>query len=204
MPRSTPPQPAVVHAPETDHEPEAMVGPTPETVVGHEPEATVGHDAEVMVDHDAETMVGAILRASRVLMGVSARSLATVDDSLTLPQFRMLVVLEVRGALSLSRLAGHLGVNPSTAMRMIGRLVTAGMVARQSNPRDRRETVLTLTDTGHRVVADALAGRRAEISRIVAAMPVEHRSSLVAALRAFARAAGEPCGPGAEPEHPGW
>ncbi|BBJ46050.1 hypothetical protein SSPO_087680 [Streptomyces antimycoticus] len=48
-------------------------------------------------ESDAEAMVTALLTASRLLVAVSARSLAAVEDSLTLPQFRMLVVLDGRG-----------------------------------------------------------------------------------------------------------
>jgi hypothetical protein len=52
---------------------------------------------------DAEAMVNALLTASRLLMAVSARSLASVEESLTLPQFRMLVVLDTRGPVNLTR-----------------------------------------------------------------------------------------------------
>ena len=50
-------------------------------------------------------MVTSVLTASRVLVAISARSLAAVEDTLTVPQFRMLVVLDTSGATSLSRLA---------------------------------------------------------------------------------------------------
>lgn len=60
-------------------------------------------------ESDAEATVTALLTASRLLVAVSARSLAAVEDSLTLPQLRMLVVLDGRGPLSLSGLAGSWG-----------------------------------------------------------------------------------------------
>ncbi|CAM5308255.1 hypothetical protein SBADM41S_12362 [Streptomyces badius] len=47
--------------------------------------------AERMDDVDAVTE--AVLTASRLLVAVSARSLAEVEERVTLPQFRMLVVL---------------------------------------------------------------------------------------------------------------
>jgi DNA-binding MarR family transcriptional regulator len=140
----------------------------------------------------ADTMVNALLTASRLLVAVSARSLASVEESLTLPQFRMLVVLGTRGPMSLSRLAEGLGVQPSTAMRMIDRLAAAGMVVRGTTPEDRRTTVISLTKAGRRVVDEATERRRAEIAEIVAAMPEGQRDHLVAALRAFAEAGGEP------------
>jgi DNA-binding MarR family transcriptional regulator len=140
----------------------------------------------------ADEVVTAVLTASRLLVAVSARSLALVEDTLTLPQFRMLVVLDARGALSLTRLAEHLAVNPSTAMRMADRLVTIGAVARRGNQADRREVRLELTEAGRRTVTEATARRRAEIASVVAAIPEDQRADLVRALRTFAVAGGEP------------
>jgi DNA-binding MarR family transcriptional regulator len=136
--------------------------------------------------------VTAVLTASRLLVAVSARSLASVEDTLTLPQFRMLVVLHSRGELSLSRLAEHLAVNPSTALRMVERLTTTGLVARRESEADRRTVRLTLTDAGRRTVAEVTARRRVEISDIVAAIPAAQRTNLVQALHSFALAGGEP------------
>ncbi|WP_035841589.1 MarR family winged helix-turn-helix transcriptional regulator [Kitasatospora azatica] len=151
-----------------------------------------------------EDLVTAVLTASRVLVAISARSLGEVAEALTLPQFRMLVVLQTRGAMSLSRLAEHLAVNPSTAMRMIERLVTAGMVLREASPQDRREIRIELTAEGARTVVDATDRRRAEIARVVAQMPEDQRAGLVSALRAFAEAGGEPAAPHKHLDLLGW
>jgi len=144
---------------------------------------------------DVDQVVTAVLTASRLLVAVSARSLASVEETLTLPQFRMLVVLDSRGELSLSRLAEQLAVNPSTAMRMADRLTTIGVVARRESEADRRSIRLTLTDAGRRTVAEVTARRRAEIARIVAAIPTDQRADLVRALRTFAVAGDEPPAP---------
>jgi DNA-binding MarR family transcriptional regulator len=141
---------------------------------------------------DVDNVVAAVLTASRVLVAVNARSLASVEDTLTLPQFRMLVVLDSRGELSLSRLAEHLAVNPSTAMRMAERLTAVGFIARRSNPADRRTIRLALTEAGRRTVAEATTRRRVEIATIVAGIPVHQRAELIRALRNFASAGGEP------------
>lgn len=113
--------------------------------------------AERMDDVDAVT--GAVLTASRLLVAVSARSLAQVEDRVTLPQFRMLVVLSSRGATKLVALAELLGVAPSTAMRMVDRLIAAGLADRQTNPDNRRETLLRLTEEGRRTVENVTARR---------------------------------------------
>ncbi|GGW97814.1 transcriptional regulator [Streptomyces malachitofuscus] len=147
---------------------------------------------------DVEEVTRAVLTASRLLVAVSARSLAAVEDRVTLPQFRMLVVLSTRGATKLVALADLLHVAPSTAMRMVDRLIAAGLADRQTNPVNRRETLLRLTDEGRRTVEEVTARRRAEIAAIVERLGPRQRAALVGALTAFNEAGGEP--PAGEPE----
>ncbi|MGH6657700.1 MAG: MarR family winged helix-turn-helix transcriptional regulator, partial [Actinocrinis sp.] len=107
-----------------------------------------------------------------------------------------------RGPGSLARLAEHLEVNPSTALRMVERLSAAGMVDKLANPDNRRQVQLSLTDAGRQVVRQATENRRAQITTIVEAMEPERRADLIAALRAFTEAGGEP--PADLPGLPGW
>jgi DNA-binding MarR family transcriptional regulator len=141
---------------------------------------------------EVDDLVNAVLTASRVLVGVSARSLADVEETVTLTQFRTLVVLNSRGEMNLNTLAELLDVTPSTAMRMIDRLLSAELVTRQDNPVNRREVLLGLTEEGERIVKRVTSKRRTEIKRIVTAMPILQRKDLISALRGFADAAGEP------------
>lgn len=151
------------------------------------------HDAtSASADGDVDAVTDAVLRASRLLVAVSARSIAAVDDSITIPQFRMLVVLESRGPLKLATLADYLRVNPSTATRMVDRLVAADLVSRTANPASRRELVVALTETGSAIVRQVTERRRSEIARIVGRMPASSRRGLVRALSAFGEAGGEP------------
>ena len=142
--------------------------------------------------NDVDALTDAVLTASRLLVAVSARSLAAVEETITLPQFRLLVILDSRGAMRLTSLAELLDVNPSTATRMVDRLVSTEMVARQANPATRREVVVELTDEGRRVVRGVTRRRRAAIGRIVTKMSEDERRGLVAALTAFTEAGGEP------------
>ncbi|CAM5260538.1 DNA-binding MarR family transcriptional regulator OS=Streptomyces griseomycini OX=66895 GN=FHS37_003057 PE=4 SV=1 [Streptomyces griseomycini] len=170
---------------------------------GHMPE----RETPVGTVDDVEAVTRAVLTASRLLVAVSARSLAAVEDRVTLPQFRMLVVLSTRGATKLVALADLLRVAPSTAMRMVDRLIAAGFADRQTNPANRRETLLRLTDEGRRIVEDVTARRRAEIAAIVERLAPRQREALVKALTAFNEAGGEPTAaePGGTQVHPlGW
>lgn len=139
-----------------------------------------------------DELVTAFLTASRVLVGVSARSLAAVEGTVTVTQFRALVVLDNHEEINLNTLADLLSVTSSTAMRMIDRLLLAGVVTRRDNPGNRREVLLGLNDEGRRLVRLVTEKRRIEIARIVAEMPRSRRTELVMALRAFAQAAHEP------------
>jgi DNA-binding MarR family transcriptional regulator len=103
-----------------------------------------------------------------------------------------MVVLDDRGPMKLAAVADQLAVNPSTALRMVERLAAAGMVSRATSPQVRREIIVRLTDEGRRVVDDVTARRRTEIAAIVALMAPSQRTRLVAALRAFNQAGGEP------------
>ncbi|HET9142459.1 MarR family transcriptional regulator [Actinophytocola sp.] len=141
---------------------------------------------------DVDAVTDAVLTASRLLVAVSARSIAAVDDSITLPQFRLLVVLHARGQQKIAGIAENLGVNPSTATRAVDRLLTAGLVDRQTNPNSRREMQISLTPAGRRLVRNVARRRRQEIARIVENMPATHRRGLVRALTAFSQAGGEP------------
>lgn len=147
-------------------------------------------DADDVAAEDAA--VTAVLTASRVLVAVSARSLAGVEDRVTLSQFRMLVVLARQREINQTGLAAALQVSPSTAMRMLDRLVPAGLATRRENPDNRREVLIGLTPAGRRMVGGVTRRRRREIARLVGRLDDEQRAALVTALDALADAAGEP------------
>ena len=135
----------------------------------------------------ADDLVNAILLSSRALVAISARSIASVG-SVTLPQFRMLVVLEA-GATNLNGLASALDVAPSTATRMVDRLVDAGLVQRSVPAADRRGVALTLTAAGRRTVRAVTERRRRDLRRVVDQIPRNRRAAVAQAMIDFANAA---------------
>jgi DNA-binding MarR family transcriptional regulator len=138
-----------------------------------------------------DEITDAVLLASRVLVAVAARSLVSVENEVTLPQFRALVVLASRGPVNSSELAEELSVHPSTATRLCDRLVAKGLVTRATAPDSRREVVLTISPEGQAIVDTVTADRRRDIAAIVRRVPSELRPAMVDALQAFADAAGE-------------
>ena len=78
----------------------------------------------------SEDIVDAALTASRTLTAVTEQSLGAVAGDTTIARYRALVVLASRGPQQLVDLAAALGVTPSTADRMVDRLVRKGMIRR--------------------------------------------------------------------------
>lgn len=139
-----------------------------------------------------DTVADAVVSASRLLVSISARSIADVEEKITLPQFRVLVVLKDYSAVTLTELARVLGVQKSTVGRMVERLVIADLVSRTESPLSRRERHVALTAGGTALVSAVMRRRRTEIERILSNMTPYQHKNLVTALTAFTRASGEP------------
>ena len=135
--------------------------------------------------------VEATMLAARALVGISAQSLAEVDDIVTPPQFRVLVMIASSGPLNLGAVARGLGVHPSNATRACDRLVLAGLLDRRDDPADRRNLQLRLTERGHALVDKVMDRRRHAIAEVLDRMPALQRTALVPVLVTFAEAAGE-------------
>jgi len=141
----------------------------------------------------AASAVGeATLTASRALLGVVARSVAAALDEVSLPQFRVLVVLAAEGSQRVTTLAERMGAVPSTFSRSLDRMVAGGWITRTENPESRREVLVQLTDRGSALVEEVTRRRREEIETILARLDVAQRDAVAAALAAFNQAAGEP------------
>jgi DNA-binding MarR family transcriptional regulator len=77
---------------------------------------------------------------------------------LTFAQARALIILAARRELTVSQLAKMLGVGNPTASILVQQLVERDLVTRTEDPRDRRQTVIRLSEQG----AEIGLGRRQE------------------------------------------
>ena len=143
------------------------------------------------VDRQLEETVRQLLVSSRALVAVAARSLVDLGD-VTLPQFRALVVISSRAETAVSDLASSLDIHPTTATRLVDRLVRKRLVRRTELAEDRRVTLLHLTASGHRLVQRVTDRRTQQLADIARRMPSESWPRVTEALAVFAAAAGEP------------
>ncbi|MBU8807424.1 MarR family transcriptional regulator [Mycolicibacterium goodii] len=132
------------------------------------------------------------MRAARALVGITAASISTVDDVVTVPQLRVMMMIATRGAMNLAGVAEALQVSPSNASRICDRLLKVGMIDRRDDPADRRNIALTLTAEGQALIDRVVRHRRSAIRRILRQMSPERRELLAAVIEEFATAAGEP------------
>lgn len=134
----------------------------------------------------------AVLTACRLLVGISARSMAAVEDRVNLIQLRILTMIASSEPVTLSELASAVGLHLSRASRACDRLVEAGLVKREDDPDDRRSLRLTLTVDGQAVITDVARARRAAVQPALRRLDTEDRAQLVGVLERFTAAAGEP------------
>lgn len=140
---------------------------------------------------EVEAAATAFVTASRALVGISLRSVASAPVPLTVPQHRLLVRVSADGPRRVGELAADLGVNQSNASRLVDRLAGLGLLERVRDRDDGRASLVELTVRGRRVL-DAVTRRRLEELRtVVAAMSPAHRAEAVAVLHDFNRAAHE-------------
>ena len=122
-------------------------------------------------------------------MGVAVRSLEPV--SITLQQYRTLVLLSEHGPQNVGGLAELLAIHPSTATRLCDRLLASGYIERATSRESRREVTVVLSTRGRALVRKVTVRRREEIRAIVTVLSPAERVALVGGFEAFAAALGE-------------
>jgi DNA-binding MarR family transcriptional regulator len=130
-----------------------------------------------------------VLRACRVLVAITARSMAAASEVTDLLQLRALVVLRSRESVSLGELARAVGIHMTRASRLCDRMVAKGLVDRADDPANRRQLELRLTAAGRHIVDGVMRQRADAVRPILGRMTLDARSALVGSLGEFDRAA---------------
>jgi DNA-binding MarR family transcriptional regulator len=112
----------------------------------------------------AEELV-AFEAATRDLVGLALRSVEHLEVSL--PQFRLLLVLHELGRSSATQCAEALGVVGSSVTRLSDRLHASGHIVRGGDPGNRSVVTLELTESGRRVVRQVTTRRRRELGQVL-------------------------------------
>jgi DNA-binding MarR family transcriptional regulator/GNAT superfamily N-acetyltransferase len=108
-----------------------------------------------------------------------------LSQSLTLTDVRVLYELatDPTGQLVASDIARVMGVDAGYLSRILKRFETAGWVHRTPNPKDQRQSLLSLTAAGKEAYAPLNARSHADAAALLAALPPADRERLVGAMK---------------------
>jgi DNA-binding MarR family transcriptional regulator len=100
----------------------------------------------------------------------------------TISQCHALEMLQTRGPMTMSALAGALFLDASTVTRIADRLADDGLVVRGADPADRRVHRVRITDTGNRLVRQIRRNLVAEQRDVLQQVPAASREAVISAL----------------------
>ncbi|WP_433800121.1 MarR family winged helix-turn-helix transcriptional regulator [Actinomycetospora sp. CA-084318] len=134
------------------------------------------------MEHDEPTSVSDLFWAvARRLRHTSRATLAPWD--VTPSQLRALGVLMRHGSARPGALAKHLGIAPRSATEVVDALEERGLVRRETDPDDRRATLVVVTDQGRELGRAVRQARAAEADRVFAGLGEHDRAELRRLLR---------------------
>jgi DNA-binding MarR family transcriptional regulator len=91
--------------------------------------------------------------------------------------------LHAEGPVRLTALAASVEVSQPSMTQLIQRLERKGLVARQTDPDDRRAALVVVTDGGRRLVLEREHGVRERLRELLTILSQEHRDALDLAAR---------------------
>jgi DNA-binding MarR family transcriptional regulator len=102
-----------------------------------------------------------------------------LGTKLTPSKLRALALIAESGGLRIGELADRVGVDDTTATRMVDRLEDLGLAERHAAEADRRATVVELTGEGKELTAGVAAQRLLFFCDVLEALEPEERAQLV-------------------------
>ena len=142
-------------------------------------------------DDEREAAIARIMGARRRMAHLFAftRSDPLLTANLTMPQFRLLLVLALRGGAASHDLAESMGVSLATITGIVDRLAAQELVTRREDPRDRRVRRVELTAAGRGLVDDIAAAGTASQRRLLDRLSLDDLAILERAFGLLADAA---------------
>jgi DNA-binding MarR family transcriptional regulator len=137
---------------------------------------------------DARALTDTVARLRRVL-----RTSIRTDypwESLPMAQVEVLQLLQEVAPARVGDLAVRLRMSPSTVSGLIGQLMNAGMVERGTDPKDRRVSVVELTEAGSAQLAEWTGAHERRIAAALEKLGIVERYAIAAALPALAQLVG--------------
>ena len=103
----------------------------------------------------------------------------------TMSQYRAMSFLRLHPGATLGELASELAINPGSASDLIDRLVAMDLVSRESNPADRRQIQLSLTESANARIELLRETRRSQLAAVKAHLGEEKWHVFLAGLQSW-------------------
>jgi DNA-binding MarR family transcriptional regulator len=113
---------------------------------------------------------------------------AWMEIDLTMPQFKVLLLLYANDNLTMTTISSRLQVSVPTASGLVDRLVRHSLVEREEDPHDRRVVRIRLTEQGQDVFNRLFRANTEIVNEIVSRLSVEDQNALQRGLLAMIRA----------------
>ncbi len=133
--------------------------------------------------------------ATRDLVGVALRSVELLDGEVSLPQYRLLLMLHENGRCTSTHVAQALGVVGSSVTRLGDRLHASGHLLRGADPSNRSVVTLELTERGRQLVKQVTARRRRDLRRVLDRLDADVRTACAEGLRSLHERLGDDYAP---------
>jgi len=104
------------------------------------------------------------------------------QSRLTPVQYGVLTALAFRGELDQVSLAAELGLDRTTTAQVLSRLEARKLVARRSNPDDRRAKLARISARGRKLMSDSFAAMQRSQDRLCAPLTQKERDVFMATL----------------------
>jgi DNA-binding MarR family transcriptional regulator len=115
----------------------------------------------------------------------------TPPDGLSFTAAATLATLDRSGPSRLTLLAVNEGVTQPAMTQLVARLLDAGLIARASDPSDRRVVEVSITAEGSALLSRRRAARAGGLARMLARLSPEDQAALAAALPAMEALTGQ-------------
>ncbi len=117
------------------------------------------------------------------------RSLPVLASTLTMQQFKVVMILSLQDSASGQELAQHLGVGLGTVTGIVDRLVARRLVTRKEDPDDRRIRRIILTPAGRKLADDVVHAGLSRFRTVLELLDTETLHAFEDVMRKFAEAA---------------
>jgi DNA-binding MarR family transcriptional regulator len=133
-----------------------------------------------------EAIIGDMREVMQYLHRRSPPALETLD--LSMAQLKVLFAVSCRGPLTVSELAERLAISPPTASHLVERVVQLGLVTRREDERDRRRTLVELTERGEALLRQLRQGSEQAWRDLLVQLSPEDLEALLRGVRALVSA----------------